>query len=436
MKRIGYVIEEITERANLEISFDTVVHGTLRKNLREGRWLLRHREQFLDSVAEEIKTGKVDVGRWHPKLIREGGKERNIQVFDMKTRIKINAVMSVVDKHLKRRFIRTSGASIKGRGLHDLKHYIERDMKQDAANMRYVYKFDIKKFYETVQQEFVCDCIRRVFKDKRLISILEDFVRLLPEGLSMGMRSSQGLCNLLLSVYLDHILKDRYGVKHFYRYCDDGVIFSANKIYLWECRDVCHDCIEAIGQRIKKNESVFPISLGLDFLGYRIFTTHSLLRKRVKKTYARKFKKIKSRRRRQELVGSFYGMAKHCNARHLMKKLLTDAEMRKFSEMGVCYTPADGKKRFQGKTVRLGEIVNNEIEIHDYERDVKTAHGDHRYLVSFRDVKTGDFGKFFTNSDELKSILDKIAEMEDGFPFQTIIRSEVFDGGKFKYKFT
>jgi len=57
-------------------------------------------------------------------------------------------------------------------------------------------------------------------------------------------------------------------------------------------------------------------------------------------------------------------------------------------------------------------------------------------LVSFRDVKTGDFGKFFTNSDELKSILDKIAEMEDGFPFQTIIRSEVFDGGKFKYKFT
>lgn len=110
--------------------------------------------------------------------------------------------------------------------------------------------------------------------------------------------------------------------------------------------------------------------------------------------------------------------------------------MRKFSEMGVTYTPADGKKRFQGKTQRLGAIVNNEIEIYDYEKDVKTAHGDGRYLVSFRDIRTGEFGKFFTASEELKQILDSVAEMEDGFPFETIIRSECFEGNKFKYKFT
>lgn len=110
--------------------------------------------------------------------------------------------------------------------------------------------------------------------------------------------------------------------------------------------------------------------------------------------------------------------------------------MKKFSELGVSYTPLDGKKRFSGEIVRLGAIVNKEIEVHDFERDVKTAHGDQRYLVSFRDKSTGEFGKFFTNSEEMKSILESLSKIQDAFPFETTIRSEIYSGGKTKYKFT
>lgn len=35
--------------------------------------------------------------------------------------------------------------------------------------------------------------------------------------------------------------------------------------------------------------------------------------------------------------------------------------MKKFSEMGIVYTPADGKKRFPGKVMRLGALQNKEI---------------------------------------------------------------------------
>ena len=45
-------------------------------------------------------------------------------------------------------------------------------------------------------------------------------------------------------------------------------------------------------------------------------------------------------------------------------------------------------------------------------------------------------GKFFTASEEMKNILDQISDIEDGFPFETTIVSEVFDGGKVKYKFS
>lgn len=47
-------------------------------------------------------------------------------------------------------------------------------------------------------------CVNRIFKDQKLIVMLDNFVRLMPEGISIGLRSSQGLGNLLLSVYLDH----------------------------------------------------------------------------------------------------------------------------------------------------------------------------------------------------------------------------------------
>lgn len=436
MKRIGYVIEQIVEQSNLDNSFDTVLRGNHRKRLKEGKWLLAHRQEFLDKLRVNIlKADLSSYMRFHPKLVFEGAKWRNIQVFPMSARIAINAVMSVVDRHLKRRFIRTTGASIKGRGLHDLKHYIERDIATDPQGTRYVYKFDIRKFYESVKQDYIKFCVRRVFKDKRLVKLLDDFVSLLDTGISMGMRSSQGLGNLLLSTYLDHYLKERFGVRYYYRYCDDGVVLASDKRTLWRIRDKVHECASRCELNIKESESVFPIEQGIDFLGFVIYPTHSRLRKRVKKAFARKLKRVKSRKRRVELIGSLYGLAKHGNCRNLLKKLLTRKEMNKFSELGVTYTPPDGKKRFLGKTVRLGSIVNSRIEIHDYERDIKTAHGSDRYVVQFRYPDTHEYGKFFTASEEMKSILDQIAE-KDAFPFETIIRSECFDGNKYKYIFT
>lgn len=110
--------------------------------------------------------------------------------------------------------------------------------------------------------------------------------------------------------------------------------------------------------------------------------------------------------------------------------------MKKFSEMGITYTPADGKKRFPGKVMRLSAIQNKLIEIHDFQADMTTSHGDGRYLVSFRDTTTNEWGKFFTASEMMKNILDQVSDMEDGFPFQTTIISEVFDGNKVQYKFS
>lgn len=277
--------------------------------------------------------------------------------MSMRSRIMASAVMNVVDKHLKKRFIRTTSASIKNRGMHDLLNYIQRDIYEDPDGTMYCYKFDLSKFYERVNQDFVMECVHKMFKDKLLISILEKFVRLLPDGISIGLRSSQGLGNLLLSVYLDHYLKDELGVRHFYRYCDDGVVLAKSKAELWMIRDAVHEKMESIGLIVKANERVFPVNEGIDFLGYVIYPDHVRLRKRIKQRMARKMHEVKSKRRKRELVASFYGMAKHADSIMLFNKL-TGKEMKSFKDLNVAYKPEDGKKRFSGAVVSIRELVN------------------------------------------------------------------------------
>ena len=211
--------------------------------------------------------------------------------------------------------------------------------------------------------------------------------------------------------------------------------FPQSKRELWRLRDCLHIEADKMGLTIKSSERVAPISAGMDALGYVNYGSHTLLRKRIKVNAARKLSKLKSRKRRQQIIGSFKGMACHADCKHLFY-ILTKKNMKKFSEMGVTYTPADGKKRFPGKVTRLSDIVNIPIEIHDFETGIDTKEGENRYLVSFRNPAKQEWGKFFTASAEMKGILDQVSDIEDGFPFETIIKGEVFDGGKRKYNFT
>ena len=433
MRREGFIIEEIVEYSNMSESFNKVLRGTKRKTCRQGRHLLAHREEVIAELTEQIAAGTYKVKDYRERDIVEGGKLRRIQVLTMKDRIAAHAIMSVVDKHLRKRFIRTTSASIKERGMHDLMAYIRRDIKENPEDTRYCYKFDIKKFYESVKQEFVMYCVRRVFKDKKLSAMLDGFIQMMPDGLSIGLRSSQGLGNLLLSVYLDHYLKDKYGVRYYYRYCDDGVVLAGTKSELWAIRNVVHNCIGQIELEVKSNERVFPVDEGIDFLGYVIRPDSVRIRKRIKQKFARKMSEIKSRKRRRELVASFYGMAKHANCNMLFNKL-TGKSMKSFKDLKVAYKPEDGKKRFPGAVVSIRELVNLPIVVTDFETGIKTEQGDDRCIVAIE--QNGESKKFFTNSEEMKNILSQIREMPDGFPFETIIKTETFGKGRTKYVFS
>lgn len=104
---------------------------------------------------------------------------------------------------------------------------------------------------------------------------------------------------------------------------------------------------------------------------------------------------------------------------------------KRFSELGI--TVQDDRKIFNCQQVSITDILNSEIEVIDFLTAVRTQHGEGRYLVHFRYVENGEEGKFFTNSQNLKSVLDKI-QSED-LPFITVIKAAKCGKGKL-YQFT
>lgn len=439
---IDNLLPEVVSDCNLYESFDYVVSHLESKAQKEKYRPVR--DNIIDILRQEISQGifritMADVKSIH---VKDGPKERDCQAPKVIKRIGCHAIMVVFEKYVYPSLIKNSAASIKGRGMHWLHHIIEEDIANNGRNMRYFYKCDIKGFYDNISQELIKRDVREYTSDQLLLQMIDSFITLMPSGLSKGLRSSQCLANIHLS-HIDHLMCSLVGSYMlgderrymYYRYCDDITIFASDKKELWRLRDILHEEVSKLGLSIKPNEAVRPLSTGLDFLGYVNYGTHSLLRKRTKQNAARKLANVKSRKRRQEIIGAFKGMACHADCKHLFYTL-TGQNMKKFSEMGITYTPADGKKRFPGKMMRLSAIQNKTIEIHDYESNVKTEHGEDRYIVSFRDPKTQEWGKFFTASEEMKAVLDQISDIEDGFPFETVIESEVFDGNKVKYKFT
>ncbi len=426
-------MEEVTAWSNMQEAFDAVLRGTKRKTCRQGRYLLEHREETIAELTAQLKDGSFRLGGYHERVICEYGKERHLQILSMKDRMAVYAVMNVVDEHLRKRFIRTTGASIKERGTHDLMKCVKRDLQADPEGTAYCYKFDVRRFYDNVKPEFVMWCFRRVFKDEVLLALLDHFLHLLPKGISFGLRSSQGAGNLLLSVFLDHYLKDECGIRYFYRYCDDGVVMARTKAELWMVRDIVHERLGLIDLEIKPNERVFPTAEGIDFLGYVIRPNYTLLRKRIKQKFARKMHEVKSRRRRRELTTSFYGMVKHADCNNLFNKL-TGNKMKSFKDLNVAYKPEDGKKRFAGSVVSIRELVNIPIVVKDFETGIKTEQGEDRCIVAIE--VNGEARKFFTNSEEMKNILAQIREVPDGFPFETTIKTEMFGKGRTKYVFS
>lgn len=306
MKRIGNLYEKIISIENLVLADKKARKGKLKQY-----GVIKHLEneqENINNLYELLNHRQFKTSEYNVFKIYEG-KEREIyQLPYYPDRIVHHSIMNVLESIFVSVFTADTYSCIKGRGVHKASYNLRGALK-DREGTKYCLKLDIKKFYPSVDNKLLKELLKRKFKDRTLLSMLDEIIDS-TKGLPIGSYLSQYLGNYYLT-YFDHYLKEILKVKYYFRYCDDMVLLSDNKeqLHKW-FKDIEKYLTEELNLTVKKNYQIFPVDdRGIDWCGYKHYHNHTLIRKSIKKKY------IKSKNKMNH-----NGWLIHCNSINLRQK--------------------------------------------------------------------------------------------------------------------
>jgi RNA-directed DNA polymerase len=315
VKRINNLYERVCSIENLQLADSIARRGKLKQ----------------PGVIEHIKNQDENIKRLHTMLrdkTYRTSEYTTFTIFEPKERLIFrlpyypdrilhHAIMNVMEPIFVAVFTKDTYSCIKKRGIHAAANTLKETLK-DRNETVYCLKLDIKKFYPSIDHNVLKSLLRRKIKDVDLLWLMDEIIDS-ADGLPIGNYLSQYFANFYLS-YFDHWIKEDRKVKYYFRYADDIVILANNKPYLHQLLfDIRNYLQDNLHLQVKGNYQIFPTEdRGIDFIGYVFRHNYVLLRKSIKKNFARAV----SKNGNSKSISSYKGWAKHCNSRHLVKVLL------------------------------------------------------------------------------------------------------------------
>jgi retron-type reverse transcriptase len=323
------------------------------------------REKNLFQLLEDLKSRKYEISRHICFIVKEPS-PREIFAGDFRDRVVHHLLCNEIMELFERDFIESSYANRKGKGTHkavrELKFYLVRGGRN--RQKLYFLKMDVKGFFRNINKDILWGIVERkikesggedewkeevlwlankiiyhdptnnyVFKGKiETKSLIKKEKSLLfgdkSKGLPIGNLTSQFFANIYLNE-LDHFVKDKLGFLRYIRYVDDFIILEEDKEKLKEAvNEVDRFLHESLSLCLCKDKTILqPTERGIDFLGYFIKPTHTLVRQKVVKRFKDKLHK---RRDNNDglfavsdipMIKSYLGHFSHANSFNLLKKL-------------------------------------------------------------------------------------------------------------------
>jgi hypothetical protein len=136
-------------------------------------------------------------------------------------------------------------------------------------------------------------------------------------GIPIGNLTSQLFANIFLG-QMDQFVKRKLKQKYFIRYMDDFLILGKKK-ELHCLKEKIRNYLE-LNLKLElhpKKADIFPLTKGIDFLGYVVFKSHVLLRKSTVKRFLKKMNKVEGK----EKINAWLAYAKHADAFGLTRRL-------------------------------------------------------------------------------------------------------------------
>jgi retron-type reverse transcriptase len=314
-------------------------------------------EDNLFDLLDDMRNGTYTVGDYREFYVYEP-KKRLVMALPYRDRVAQWAIYRVINPLFTKGYIEDSFACVDGRGIHSaakrLQHFAQLVTRKNGGG-GYFLKLDVSKYFYRINHDVLMDILRRNFGDKELLDLLERIIRSdlpfgLPPGVSpgdaerihgvgmpIGNLTSQMFANLYLND-VDQYIKRVLRVHCYVRYMDDMVILAGEKRQLHDCRDKIEVFLnERLKLNINNKTVIRPLTLGIEFCGYKVWESHIKLRKPTAMRMRRGLKQLQkeyaegvidSSDVRQSLA-SYFGMLQHCDSYLLARKIFgvyTDEE--------------------------------------------------------------------------------------------------------------
>lgn len=332
MKRYNNLFDKIVSLDNL---YEADKRARRQKSHRPEVMLFdKNKDNLLLDLQRKLINGEYETSEYYVFKIYEPKEREIFKLPYYPDRIVHHAIMNIMEPIWVSAFVKGTYSCIRKRGIHKALKDVKFALK-DEINTQYCLKLNIRKFYPSIDHDILKTIIRKKIKDKRLLSLLDEIIES-AQGVPIGNYLSQFFANLYLT-YLDHWIKEQKKVRYYFRYADDIVILGRDK---QELRDLFYNIQDYLNNKLKlnfkDNWQIFKVdSRGIDFVGYRIFHTHTLLRKHIKKNFCKKINKLNKKQNLdkdtyKQKICSYIGWIKYCNGRNLLNKMSKYKELLEY----------------------------------------------------------------------------------------------------------
>lgn len=335
MKRINNLYEKIISIENLKLADLKARKHKEKKNYGIKIYDCK-KEKNIYNLHRRLKEKTYKTSSYDVFKLKEYEKEREIYRLPYyPDRITHHAIMNVLEPIWTNIFIKTSYSCIKGRGTTLCSLDVRKAIKEFPLQKKvYFLKLDIKKYYPSIDHDILKEIIRKKIKCEDTLWLLDEIIDSAP-GVPIGNYVSQYFANLYLT-YFDHWVKEELKVKHYFRYADDIVILSDDIDSLYDIfKKIEWYLTTKLKLTIKNNWRISEIAvdakskvgMAIDFVGFKMYREHILLRKRIKKNLCEKVSKLNKLNKitfeeYKMNCGPWLGWCKYSDTTNLLKKII------------------------------------------------------------------------------------------------------------------
>ena len=369
------IFEEIISLENLFLAWKEFRRGKRNKiDVQEFEFNL---EDNLFQLRQELK-GKIYRHSNYISFSICDPKPRRIHKATVRDRILHHAVFRILYPIFDKEFIFDSYSCRLSKGIHRAVNRLQkfcRKLSRNNTKNIFVLKCDIRKFFDSIDQDVLLALIKKKVKDKNAIWLIGKIIRGFAnknvldfrfrsprpprlgeagwsygeaggndkncgndkrrsdsvKGLPLGNVTSQLFSNIYLNE-LDQFIKNKLKIKYYLRYCDDFVILDDNeKCFAPFIAEMENFLAGRLKLRLHPDKIIIrKYHQGIDFLGYVILPHYKVLRTKTKR---RMFRKIIVKRQKLEdglateksfnqTLQSYLGILSHCRGHKVKKQLI------------------------------------------------------------------------------------------------------------------